>query len=84
MTQSSGDSSTIDRRRFLKRAGAVAWSTPFILTVMQESAFASSHCLGAAATCGTGGQCSTVGFLPCCSSLGLTCKKVQGACVCAA
>lgn len=84
MTESSGDSSTIDRRRFLKRAGTVAWTTPFILSVMQESAFATSHCLLAGATCGSGGQCSTAGFLPCCSSLGLTCKKSGPSCLCSA
>jgi hypothetical protein len=45
----------IDRRRFLKRAGTVAWSTPIIITLLAESAAAShpSGCIHDGAECGT-------------------------------
>ena len=41
MTQSIPTDNSIDRRRFLKRAGTIAWSTPLILSLMSEAAYAS-------------------------------------------
>jgi hypothetical protein len=50
-----------DRRRFLRRAGTVAWSTPIIMTLMAESAAAShlSGCIHQGNECGivSGGSC---------------------------
>jgi hypothetical protein len=44
----------IDRRRFLKRAGTIAWSTPVIITLLAQSAAAShpSGCIHDGAECG--------------------------------
>ncbi len=41
MTHSLPKDNAIDRRRFLKRAATVAWSTPVILSLMSEAAYAS-------------------------------------------
>ena len=43
-----------DRRRFLRRAGTIAWSTPMIMTLLAESAAAShlSGCIHQNAECG--------------------------------
>lgn len=57
----------VDRRRFLKRAGTVAWLTPAILTLSTKAAYA-SHCRGRNQECGTvsGSTCITSG-LACCT-----------------
>ena len=53
---------TIDRRRFLRRAGTVAWSTPVIMSVLASRA--------GAQVCGTKGQvCSPTTPRPCCTGL---------------
>lgn len=41
------------RRDFLRRAGTVAWTTPFILTMAAPSAHAQTSCLPAGVGCGT-------------------------------
>jgi hypothetical protein len=58
----------VDRRRFLKRAGTVAWLTPAILTLSTKAAYA-THCTGRNAECGavSGSGCNTTGFLVCCT-----------------
>jgi hypothetical protein len=43
---------SIDRRRFLRRAGAVAWSTPLIVTVLASRAGAQT-CLPTSSACST-------------------------------
>jgi hypothetical protein len=67
------DSQAVDRRRFLKRAGTVAWMAPAILTLSTQAAYA-SHCLGKNAECGavSGANCVTSGFLPCCTQCSCT------------
>lgn len=53
---------SIDRRRFLRRAGTVAWSTPVIMTVLASRAGAQA--------CGSLAQpCSPTTPRPCCSPL---------------
>jgi hypothetical protein len=53
---------SIDRRRFLRRAGTVAWSTPVIMTVLASRAGAQA--------CGSLAQpCSPTTPRPCCSGL---------------
>lgn len=81
MTASPGDPSAVDRRRFLKRAGTIAWSTPLVWTVIQESALA-QPCGGNNAACGNlvGGVCVTTGFNPCCT--GFSCTVVGQSCKC--
>jgi hypothetical protein len=48
-----GDTS-VDRRRFLRRAGTIAWATPVIVTLLTETAAAShpSGCIHVGAQCG--------------------------------
>lgn len=78
----SRDLATIERRQFLRRAAVVAWSTPVILTVLSESAFA--QCAGSGVECcaacspvgAVGTECTTGITTACCS--GLVCKKSQG------
>jgi hypothetical protein len=57
---------SIDRRRFLRRAGTVAWSTPVIMTVLASRAGA-QPCLVKGQGCSptTPGECCT--GLICCS-----------------
>jgi len=72
---------SIDRRRFLRRAGTVAWSTPVIMTVLASRA--------GAQPCGQlGGPCSPTTPRPCCPGLICcsaattrvgTCRKLAGA-----
>ena len=50
---------SIDRRRFLRRAGTVAWSTPVIMTVLASRA-------GAQTCLGLGVACSLTSPPPCC------------------
>jgi hypothetical protein len=53
---------SIDRRRFLRRAGTVAWSTPVIMTVLASRAGAQA--------CGSLAQpCSPTTPRPCCTGL---------------
>ena len=65
---------SVDRRRFLKRAGTVAWLTPAILTLSTKAAYA-SHCIGKNKDCGTpsGTTGCTPFALPCCTQ----CNCVQ-------
>lgn len=64
---------TIGRRRFLRRAAAVAWATPVIMTLSQSRAGAQS-CTAISFVCTPTG-------LPCCP--GLECSQLaSGECVC--
>ena len=62
----------VDRRRFLKRAGTVAWLTPVILTLSTKAAYA-NHCKGNGSTCGNfkDGVCVPQGTL-CCTQCSCT------------
>lgn len=44
---------TRSRREFLRKAGTVAWATPFILTMASSSAHAQVSCAPAGSPCGT-------------------------------
>lgn len=70
----------IDRRRFIKRAAAIGWATPVILTAMASSAAAShaTDCVHSGSLCGTWsaaqGRCVPVpGEL----ALGVCCEAVS-------
>jgi hypothetical protein len=52
---------SIDRRRFLRRAGTVAWTTPLIMTVIASRAGAQVECLQQSAIC------SPTSPPPCCA-----------------
>ena len=73
-----------DRREFLRKATAVAWATPVILTIAASRAGAQSlSCAGSGDLCGSNfsGTCFPFGA-PCCS--GLSCvPSSQTLCVCA-
>ena len=43
---------TASRRDFLRRAGTVAWTTPFILTMTARTAHAQTSCAPAGTACG--------------------------------
>ena len=73
-----------DRREFLKKAGTVAWATPFILTLASSRANAQS-CAPAGSPCGTFvpalNQCVPTNAVICCGS----CEPVNDDfCFCAA
>lgn len=76
------------RRKFLKRAGAVAWATPFILTITADRAGAqAASCAPSTFFCGIYDQftsrCSPTG-MPCCTSCVPAAEQISGApCVCA-
>lgn len=74
MTQSSeGSGNGVDRRRFIKAAGTVAWATPLILTITSGRAGASvpgTFC--GFAVGGPGGPCPN---LPNCSSPAPVCRR---------
>lgn len=59
MSTQTSDREVEDRRRFLRRAGTIAWSAPIIVTLLAESAAAShlSGCIHQNSECGdvTGG-----------------------------
>lgn len=62
------------RRRFLKQAGAVAWASPFIVTMMSRAAHAQDQVCGTqdldglcnlvSMPCGTTAVCAPVGGIP--------------------
>lgn len=76
---------SIDRRRFLRRAGAVAWSTPVIMTVLASRAGAQGTCLANGSTCSTTSApfcCTTPIQLTCCptgTTRQGTCRRPSGA-----
>lgn len=47
-------SGAVDRRRFLKRAGTIAWSAPIIYSLMTESALATHVPCGQTSSAGGG------------------------------
>ena len=55
MSTQTSDREVEDRRRFLRRAGTIAWSAPIIVTLLAESAAAShlSGCIHQNSECGT-------------------------------
>ena len=76
-----GQKEQLDRRRFLKRAGTIAWSAPVIYSLLSEQAFAQSISCGTAPGLGTNDMCPTPDGCPstrpnCCHTNATT------ACVC--
>jgi hypothetical protein len=72
----------MDRRRFLRVAGTVAWATPVVMTLSSKAAWAKAPCTPRGETCGrvvsvSGGVgvCSLSGFANCCT--GCTCKSAK-------
>ncbi len=74
----------MDRRRFLRHAGTIAWATPVVMTLSSKAAWAKPPCTPRGETCGrvvsvSGGQgvCSLSGFANCCTAC--TCKPPKRA-----
>ena len=59
-SSTSNDVQAIDRRKFLRRAGTVAWAAPLIVSMTVNPANAQT------ATCVPGGRPCTPNGLPCC------------------
>lgn len=85
------DEESIARRRFLKRAITVAWSTPLIYSVMTTPAFAatcpggscsaSNACTTGCCCCGVSGSCAGADATQCANKghSGKCCKRTNAA-----
>ena len=83
MDERAGLSKTtqMDRRRFIRAAGTLAWTTPVVMTLSAEPVWAAAKCTPRGRTCGRvtdcsapGGVCTdTGGFLRCCT--GCVCEN---------